>query len=114
MPAKQMMRYRTVPPTASSGVDMTLTIGRTSRTRTAVMAADTSMNSVTVLPTQAETRFLSLAPTARPMDTVVPMARPTIMTVSICMTWLPIETAVVDATPSYCPIMKRSARPYSV
>ena len=48
------------------------------------------------------------------MLTVDPMARPTIMTVIICMTWLPMETAVVPATPSNCPIIKRSAMPYSV
>ena len=33
------------------------------------------------------------------------------MTVSMCMTWLPMDTAVVLATPSYWPMMNRSAMP---
>ena len=48
------------------------------------------------------------------MLTVVPMARPTIITVSICITCEPMETAVVLATPSNCPMMNRSAMPQSV
>ena len=45
------------------------------------------------------------------MLTVEPIARPTIMTVSICMTCEPTETAVVLATPSNWPMMNRSASP---
>ena len=45
------------------------------------------------------------------MVTVVPMARPTIITVIICITWLPTDTAVVLATPLNCPMMNRSAMP---
>ena len=48
------------------------------------------------------------------MVTVEPMASPTSMTVIMCMTWLPTETAVVLATPSNWPMMNRSAMPYSV
>ncbi len=36
----------------------------------------------------------------RPMWTVVPMARPTIITVTMCITWLPMETAVMLPAPS--------------
>lgn len=39
------------------------------------------------------------------------MASPTSMTVSMCMTCEPMETAVVAATPSYWPTMNRSAMP---
>ena len=35
----------------------------------------------------------------RPIITVAPIASPTIITVSICMIWLPIDTAVVLLTP---------------
>ena len=48
------------------------------------------------------------------METVAPIAKPTSMTVSICMTWEPTDTAVVAATGANCPMMKRSASPYSV
>ena len=47
----------------------------------------------------------------RLMATVAPTESPTIMTVSMCMTWLPMDTAVMAAAPSYWPMMKRSARP---
>ena len=56
---------------------------------------ETAMNNVTVFPIAlAASSFLS-APTARLMVTVAPMASPTIMTVNICMTWLPFDTAVM-------------------
>ena len=48
------------------------------------------------------------------METVAPIASPTIITVSMCITCEPMETAVVLATPSNCPMMNRSAMPYSV
>ena len=41
----------------------------------------------------------------------IPMASPTIMTVSICITWEPMDTAVVLATPSNWPMINRSAIP---
>ena len=64
-----------------------------------------------MLPMLRAARFMSRAPTAWPMETVEPMARPTIMTVSMCITWEPTDTAVVLATPSNWPMMKRSAMP---
>jgi len=45
------------------------------------------------------------------MDTVVPIASPTSMTVSICITCEPTDTAVVASTPAYCPMINRSAMP---
>ena len=56
-------------------------------------------------------RRVSRAPTAWPIETVEPMARPTIITVSMCITWEPTDTAVVLATPSNWPMIKRSAMP---
>lgn len=103
-----------MPSTASAGVDMTATMGRTQASSPAVNTSESPKNSVTVLPVTAAAWRRSPAPTARPMQTVVPMASPTIMTVSICMTWLPMDTAVVLATPSNWPTMNRSAIPYSV
>ena len=78
---------------------MIATIGFTKYSKTTVRQMESSMNSVTVLPMDWFTCSRSLAPTARPIMTVVPMASPTIMTVSMCMTWLPMETAVVALTP---------------
>ena len=90
------------------------TMGRTSRSSTPIRATDTTINKETVLPMMAVTRLCSPAPMARPMPTVEPMASPTIMTVIMCMTWLPTETAVVLAAPSNWPMMNKSAIPYSV
>ena len=84
-----------MPATAASGVDISATMGFTHTSSSAMAATATAMNSVMVLPTMAEVRLPSPAPTARAMDTVVPMARPTIITVSICITWLPTDTAVI-------------------
>ena len=55
--------------------------------------------------------FFDPAPTDLLMQTVVPMASPTITTVSICMTWLPTATADTAAAPLNCPVMNRSAIP---
>ena len=72
------------------------------------------MNRVTLLPMDKAARRRSWAPTARPIEMVAPMARPTIITVSICITWLPMDTAVISAVPLNCPVMNRSAIPYRV
>ena len=81
-----MVRYCRVPATAASGVDISVTMGFTHTSSNAMAASATTINSVIVLPTMAEVRLPSPAPTARAMDTVVPMASPTIITVSICIT----------------------------
>ena len=72
------------------------------------------MNIVTVFPTHTAASLCLFPPTAWPIDTVEPMARPTIITVSMCITWEPTDTAVVLATPSNCPIINKSAIPYRV
>ena len=76
------------------------TIAFTERNKTTVKTTDSTINKVAVFPVSIAALFLSLAPMACPMFTVAPIARPTIITVSICITWLPMETAVVLATPS--------------
>ena len=111
IPAKHIVRYAAVPKTASSGVDITITTGFTRHISSIVKGMDIAMKSVAVLPITSDAFFLSPAPTACPIFTVAPMASPTIITVSMCITWLPTETAVVPATPSNCPIMNRSAIP---
>ena len=75
-----------VPATACSGVETMRTIGSTSPTSTAASTTDPAINSVTVLPMSRAARGLFSAPTARPIVTVAPMARPTIITVIICIT----------------------------
>ena len=111
MPIKQMVRYSMVPDTAASGVDIIVTTGRTKIRSATVRTTDRHINSVTVLPIPEAAFSLSPAPTACPMETVDPMASPTIMTVSICITWEPMDTAVVLATPSNWPMINRSAIP---
>ena len=64
IPIKQIVRYVIVPGTASAGVDITFTIGLTNNKRSDAITKDTSMNNVIVFPMTADTRFLSLAPTA--------------------------------------------------
>ena len=113
-PAKHMMRYFLVPSTASAGVDIACTIGSTQIRRTIVNRQATARNSRIVFPTARFFNSLSPLPTALPIRTVDPVARPTIITVTICMTWLPIDTAVVLDVGSNCPMIKRSASPYSV
>ena len=75
-------------------------MGRRRHSRAAVSTRERPRNRVTVLPVQAEARFRSPLPTAWPMLTAVPMARPTIITDSMCITWDPTATAVVLALPS--------------
>ena len=111
MPIKQTVRYATVPSTASAGVDITETMGCTSKSSSTVRATDTETKRTTVFPTACAVFLLSPAPIFCAMLTVVPMASPTIITVSMCMTWEPTETAVVLATPSNCPMMNKSAIP---
>ena len=100
IPIKQMMREAAVPSDGSAGVDITEMLGRTSTSRITISVTETAINSVTVFPMSCAACFRFPAPTACPMLTVVPMASPTIMTVSICMTCEPTDTAVVLATPS--------------
>ena len=75
-----------MPGTASAGVDMTAAIGRASASSSPVSTTLSARNSVVVLPMQPAAPRRSRAPTAWPIVTVAPMARPTIMTVSMCMT----------------------------
>ena len=46
------------------------------------------------------------------MPAVAPITSPAVMTVSICITCEPMDTAVVLASSSYRPIIKRSDKPY--
>ena len=86
----------------------------TFNSRTTVSANAIPANSVMTLPMALAARSSLFAPTARPMVTVAPMARPTMTTVSMYSTWLPFATAVMPSMPMNCPAMNRSAMPYSV
>ena len=100
-----------MPATASSGVFTTATIKSVKNSNNPVRSKDTIKNTVTVLPMQYLNFSLSLAPTAWAIHTVVPIDKPTIMTVIICMICEPMDTAVMLSTPSNWPMMKRSAKP---
>lgn len=78
---------------ASFGVAITYVIGRTRRTNRIVKTIDRDMKRVIVFPMSLATCILSFATIYWAMLTVVTIARPTIITVSICITWEPIDTA---------------------
>ena len=86
MPVKQMVRYAFVLDTDSDGVDIMAVIGSTKNSSIAVQTTDTPINKVTVLYTAAKACLCSFAQMAFPMVSVEPMASPTIITVSMCMT----------------------------
>ena len=114
IPIKQIFKYQINPSTASSGVAMTDTIALTESSNNTVHTIERDINNTAVFPTARFTFSFSFAPAARPIMTVEPIASPTIITVSMCITWLPMETAVVLSTPQYCPMMNKSAMPYKV
>ena len=62
MPMKQMVRYCTVPGTASAGTPIRPTSGRTAATSTVVKPRETAMNRVTVLPMAASASRILPAP----------------------------------------------------
>ena len=85
MPMKHILRYTAVPSTASSGVDVTWTMASARKYRITAATTESDMKRTAEFPIPQEMFFLFPAPTACPMLTVVPIASPTIMTVSICM-----------------------------
>ena len=103
-----------MPSAAAAGVDIRPTMGSTSRMSRIVAARETPRNNVMVLPMTKEACREFRAPTAWPMRTVEPMASPTIITVSMCITWLPMETAVMLSVALNWPVINRSAIPYRV
>lgn len=88
-----------MPDTAPAGTDIASTTGFTRTSSAPAAATDSVKNSVTVFPTVSDASLSCFAPAACPVAIVDPMARPTIMTVIICMTWLPTETAVMLPAP---------------
>ena len=100
--------------TDSAGVDITFTIGLTAKSSTSVKIRDNAINKVIVFPMASEVCFLFWAPMDWPILTVAPIASPTIITVIMCITWLPMETAVVLFMPLNCPMINKSAMPYNV
>lgn len=77
----------------------------------AVVMIATMVNSVNVLPMVLAAFSLSPAPIALAIRTVVPIARPMMTTVNICIICAPLDTAVVLATSQYCPMTNKSANP---
>ena len=77
----------------------------------AVVMIATMVNSVNVLPMFLAAFSLSPAPIALAIRTVVPIARPMMTTVNICIICAPLDTAVVPATSQYCPMTNKSANP---
>ena len=111
IPIKHIVRYVTVPETASFGMPITPTRGLTRIRSSIVHTAESVMNKVIVLPTADAVFFLSPAPAALPITTVVPIASPTIITVIMCIIWLPLVIAVIASTPLNLPVIYKSAIP---
>lgn len=63
------------------------------------------------VPMVRATCLLSRAPVPMAMSTVVPVVRPVMMPVTVCITWLPMATPATLAASSNCPTTKRSAPP---
>ena len=73
---------------------------------------DRSPKRVQEFPIFFAVKRLSFDPMLWLIITVLPIARPTIITVTMCINWLPTDTAVITSAPLNCPIIKRSASPY--
>ncbi len=86
IPRKHTIRYALVPSTASWGVDIKETTVEDSSVRRTVRKIATIEKRTIVPPTLRPASLLSPAPIACEIETVLPMERPTIMTVSICIT----------------------------
>ena len=81
-----MVRYDAVPKTASVGVAIMAGIGFTKKSSAAVNPIESPKNNTAVFPMAKEASFSFFAPTAFAIVTVAPIASPTIITVSICIT----------------------------
>ena len=110
-PAKQINRYLRVSSYASGGTARSRRIRFSPSRSSTVAPAAAAANRVTEFPTLRAVLGPSFAPTAWLIDTVEPIARPTMTTVSMCITWLPTATAEMVPAPLYCPVMNMSARP---
>ena len=67
---------------------------------TAVSVSPVSAKSHTDVPMAEAARLPSLAPVAIAMMMVVPVVRPRMMPVMVCITWLPIATPATLAASS--------------
>ena len=85
-PAKQTVRYCLASGTASAGVDSAARMPSVNSSSRAVAAREKTVKMTAVLPMQLEAARRSPAPMERLMATVLPMARPTMMTVSMWVT----------------------------
>ena len=83
---KHIIRYLTVPATASCGTPISSTISFAAIRNTIVITMAIPINNVIVLPIALPALSSLLPPMALPIITVVPIARPTIITVIICIT----------------------------
>ena len=87
-----------VPAWDSPGVASNETICGARRNSRRVRATDNPRKRSAVLPTTGAISFVRLAPASLATITVAPMESPVTITVSICSTWLPTETAVMSFT----------------
>ena len=108
---KQIRTYRPASSKASGGVERIRRIGFLVRISSAVTSTEKTAKMETAAPIFRPASRASFAPTAFPIDTVAPIASPTIMTVSICISWEPMATAEIVEAPLNRPVMNRSARP---
>ena len=92
---------------------MATAMGLCSAVISSVSTPPTMANSHTDEPTIVASSLPSFAPEAIPMSTVMPVVSPSMMPVTVCITWLPMATPATLAASSNHPTTNRSAPPYN-
>ena len=101
-----------MPLKASAGACIQDDICGAASSMTAVTASATVPNRQMPPPTVCPASSYFPSPIFCPSSTVTPMARPVMTTVTVCTTWLPVETAEMSAAAPNFPTTCRSTAPY--
>ena len=101
-----------MPLKASAGACIQDDICGAASSMTAVTASATVPNRQMPPPTVRPAPPHFPSPIFCPSSTVTPMARPVMTTVTVCTTWLPVETAEMSAAAPNFPTTCRSTAPY--
>ncbi len=111
-PAEQIRTYSTVPSKASAGACISTASWGAASSSAAVATTATTRNRQMPLPTACPASSGLPSPIFWPSSTVMPMARPVMTMVTVCMIWLPVETAEISAAVPNFPTTCRSTAPY--
>ena len=110
-PQAQMNRYCRAGATASAGTCIRATMALVDRANTRARATAMAAKRVNRVPMERLTSPLRPAPRYWPTSTVPPVDRPMMKLVTACITWLPVDTAVMPAWSSNWPTTMRSTAP---